>query len=168
MNLAADCGWWVPYENFCILQEKTKEVHLKDNRIHNETGPAIAYSDGFELYGLNGVRVPKEIVMTPANDLDPAMILKETNAEVRREIVRKIGIHNIVEKLGGEVVDKKGHYELLLLDLQDGRKRPYLKMKNPSIDTWHVEGVPTEIKTVNEALAWRNGLTLFTNPEILT
>ncbi|MCY3018341.1 MAG: hypothetical protein NTW87_04815 [Planctomycetota bacterium] len=45
----------------------------------------------------------------------------------------------------------------LLLDLGDRRMRPYLKMLNPSIGTWHVEGVTPSCTTVLEALAWRNG-----------
>jgi hypothetical protein len=57
-------------------------------------------------------------------------------------------------------------YELLILNMGDGRRRPYLKMKNPSIKTWHIEGVAPEIKTVKEALAWRNGTD--EAPEVLT
>jgi hypothetical protein len=44
----------------------------------------------------------------------------------------------------------------LLLNLGDGRNRPYLKMINPSIGTYHIEGVHPECKTVKEALIWRN------------
>ena len=84
--------------------------------------------------------------------------MKEKNAEVRREIVRKIGIERVCQKLNAKVLDKSlnGIYELLNLDLGDGRSRPYLKMRNPSIKTYHLEGVPIEIDTVEKALNWRN------------
>jgi hypothetical protein len=82
--------------------------------------------------------------------------LKERNVQVRREIVRKIGIERVCEALEAECLDRQGNYELLLLDLQDGRTRPFLKMKNPSIGVYHIEGVAPECRTVAEALAWRN------------
>ena len=110
--------------------------------------------------------VERDLVETPAEKIDPIILLKEKNAEVRREIVRKIGIERVVTKLGAEVIDKEYGYELLLLDLQDGRKREYLKMKNPSIGVFHVEGVPPGTKSVQAALAWRNGIE--TPPAILT
>lgn len=126
--------------------------------LHCTNGPAIAWADGYEEYMLNGVSVSKELVMTPAEKIDVGILLKETNAEIRREIVRKVGIERVVQKLGAEVIDKSGEYELLLIDLKDGRKREYLKMKNPSIGVYHIEGVRPGIKTVAEALSYRNGI----------
>lgn len=136
--------------------------------LHCEDGPAIAWCDGYCEYSLNGVWVTEEIVMTPANKLDSKMVLKENNAEVRREIVRKIGTEKICKDLGAEVVDKSKNkvYELLILNMGDGRRRPYLKMKNPSIGTWHIEGVHPDCKTVNDALKFRNGISR--RPIILT
>lgn len=143
------------------------EVHRTEvGDLHNEKGLAIAWRDGYGNYFLNGVAVDEALVMTPAEKLDPVILLKEKNAEVRREIVRKIGIERVVAKLGAEVVDKADGYELLLLDLKDGRKREFLKMKNPSIGVFHIEGVPPGTKTVKEALAWRNGIDV--PPAVLT
>lgn len=124
--------------------------------LHCTDGPAIAWCDGYEEYALNGVWVTKEIVMTSPEKIDPIIILKEKNAEVRREIVRKIGAERVCEKLGANTTDTYKDYELLVLDLGDGRRRPYLKMKNPSVGTYHIEGISPEIETVKEALAWRN------------
>jgi hypothetical protein len=115
---------------------------------------------------LNGVKVTEEIVMTPSAALDPHLLLKEKNAEVRREIVRKVGIDRVVIDLGAKVADRQGDYELLLLDLGDKRNRPYLKMLNPSIGTWHVEGVHPDCATVEQALNWRNQTDV--KPEVLT
>jgi|GEM_PF-3577106 len=132
-------------------------LHLKDGELHSERGPAVHWPDGEEEYFvLNGAHVPREIVETPASELDPRLILRERNTEVRREIVRKIGIERVCDALGAECIDRAGNYELLLLDLQDGRHRPFLKMKNPSIGVYHIEGVAPECRTVAEALAWRN------------
>ena len=140
---------------------------MQNKTLHNDNGPAIAYSDGFSVWALNGVRVTKEIAETPAEKLNSKLILEEKNAEVRREIVRKIGIEKVCKDLNAKIIDRWEDYELLELDLQDGRKRPYLKMKNPSIKTYHIEGIAPNIKTVQEALVWRNrGIT--EQPIILT
>jgi hypothetical protein len=98
--------------------------------------------------------------------LEPKDILKTRNAETRREIVRRVGIERICYSLNAECIDRKGltlfstdvpeHYELLLLDLGDGRRRPFLKMLNPSVpECWHIEGVHPACKTVQDALNYR-------------
>jgi hypothetical protein len=132
-------------------------LRIESGRLHSTDGPAITWPDSEQQYFfLNDVNVPKEIVTTPARALNPRLILRERNGEVRREIVRKIGIERICQELNAECLDRVGDYELLLLDLQDGRTRPFLKMKNPSIGVYHIEGVAPECRTVAEALAWRN------------
>lgn len=165
--VAKSCGWWYPFEKAVVVCERPVECHMKNGVLHRDGGMSVRYSDGFGCWNLNGVRVPRDIAETPAERLDPILLTKEKNAEIRREIVRKIGIERIVQKLGAEVVDRQGDYELLLLDLQDGRKREFLKMKNPSLEgVFHIEGVPPGTKTVADALRWRNGID--TPPSVLS
>jgi hypothetical protein len=111
------------------------------------------------VWALNGVRLPQEIVETLASELDPRLVTTIQNAEVRREFVRKVGIERICEGLNARCLDREGEYELLMLDLGDGRSRPYLKMRNPSIRVFHIEGVGPDCRTVSQALNFRNGLT---------
>jgi len=158
--------YWTDTTVYWFAKPICKTILMNNRKIlHCETTPALI-SDWVDLYSLNGVFVTQEIVMTPAEKLDPKLVLTEKNAEIRREIVRKIGIERVCIKLGAETLDKKDDYELLNLNLGDGRKRPYLKMKNPSIATYHLEGIPPEINTVEQALNWRNGVE--TNPLVLT
>ena len=159
-------GLIYPFDDVCVISEKPVSIVRKGNMIHNDNGPAIMYRDGFSVYILNGVRMTKEYVETPWNEIDPITVMKETNAEVRRELVRKIGIERLVDKIGATCIDTDGDYELLLLDIGDGLKRPYLKMKNPSIGVYHIEGVHPDCKTVKDALIFRNGGD--ETPEVLT
>jgi len=158
-RLVENCGWFAPYKNVCILQEKPVEIHqINDHKtLHRDGGPAIRYADGFSVWALNGVRVSQEIAETPGDKLDCNLVLKEKNAEIRREIVRKIGNERLCIELNAEVVDKVGDYELLILDLKDNMRRPFLKMTNPSIGVYHIEGVHPDCKTVPDALNFRNG-----------
>lgn len=148
--------FWITDSDVIALPRPTLELNVHD-QLHSERGPAVHWDDGEQVFFfLNGVHVPREIVETPASELDPRLLLRERNVEVRRELVRKIGIERVCEVLEAKCLDRQGNYELLLLDLQDGRTRPFLKMKNPSIGVYHIEGVAPECSTVAEALAWRN------------
>lgn len=161
-------GLWMFWINSMeVIALPRPALKLNGEQIHSEVGPAITWPGSDEQhFFLNDVHVPKALVETPASQLDPRGIPREQNTGVRREIVRKIGIERICNELGAEVVDKQGDYELLLLDLADGRRRPFLKMKNPSIGIYHIEGVAPECQTVAEALAWRNQSDL--PPTVLT
>jgi hypothetical protein len=156
IEVSKQTGWVLPYKNICFVSERHNTCKLKDGVLHCEDGPAISYPDKFSVWSMNGVPVTKEIVETPADKLDPRLILTEKNAEVRREIVRKIGIERICQKLETKTIDKKGDYELLMLPIPEMKtEAKYLKMKNPSIDAYHMEGVPSDIKTCQEAINWR-------------
>src|SRR5690606_27669492 len=90
-------------------------------------------------------------------------ILAEKNVDVRALIIKKIGIEKTIEILGATVLDtmscdKGGDYELLMVDLLGrGNASPYLKMKNRSVDAWHIEGVSKSDKTVEDAHKTRYG-----------
>jgi hypothetical protein len=75
----------------------------------------------FKLWRLNGVKVPKEIVMTPASELNPKLILTEKNVQVRREILRKIGLSRFLSHTKHKVLDEKFYvfFELCKGNLMD-------------------------------------------------
>jgi len=140
-----------------VICEKPKVVSVNENGFCSRDAGAIEFSRS-KAPILNNVQVPEWLAYTPSSKIDPKEVSKIENAEIRREFVRKVGIERICHALNCEVVDRQGEvYELILLDIGDGRRREYLKMRNPSIDTFHVEGVPPGTKTVQEALEFRNG-----------
>ena len=153
---------------------------------HHDGGPSITYHKGNpdgtgigqKLYHLHGVQVSEELATMTDQDFDPSMFFEEKNVEVRREIIRKFGIERIFKttkktnedklKQGeGMILDAQDDYELIRIRLTKETLGTYLKMKNPSIGTFHMEGVPHEIKTVEDAISWRNH-GLKGNPEILS
>jgi hypothetical protein len=138
------------------------------NQPHCVDGPFCEWSDGSALYSINGVRVPQWVAETKPEEFTAEMFTKESNADVRREIIRKIGVDRLAKILKATVIDKMDNYELVTFDIGDGRVRPYLSMINPSIGTTHLEGVRPEIKTVKAALAWRNGIAEYVAPKTLT
>jgi hypothetical protein len=170
------------------ISERPVVIKKNERGLHREDGMALEYKDGFGIYSLNGVVVEEEVVMTPAADLDLTKhLLKEVNAEKRREVFRKVGSEGVVQRLGGKRIDQftmqvisgdvaeifgigsVGYeYELYEVNLGNGNIHPFLKMKNPSIDAEHFEAVPKGTKTCKEAIAFRNGLKEFFAPEALT
>lgn len=85
MEVAETCGWWWPYEDMVVISDRPTVMELDDNlELHNQTGPALSYPDGWSVYALNGVRVPQWLVETPAEDIDARELYRTQNVEVRR------------------------------------------------------------------------------------
>jgi len=193
INLAKHCGWVYTYENVAIMTELPIEVHVNENGdLHNFNGPALKYSDNECLYYFNGVKVTKELAERPIDIFTKDTIIKETNADIRREIIRKLGMEKVSQLLDYKIIDvmfgelyienkywrkvcnffgknklSNSLYELISFDVGDKKERPYLKMVNPSIGTIHIEGVTTDCDTAEKAICYRNGLKEFSLPKTL-
>lgn len=156
-----------PRPTSAVIMEKRRE-----GKLHCEDGPAQEWDNGEQLYYLNGVLMKKEYVMQPAEKLSPKAILRETNVDVRRELLRKIGIDRFLSVAPHRVLDTEGEeYALLGIDLDNNyRDRRYLKMRNPSIGVWHLEGVSQRCRTVQQARNWRRyrNIQKEWKPEVLT
>jgi len=160
-----------PFDDICFVCQKPIEIHFNENKVlHNETDPSIKYNGDFELYHLNGVTVDKKIVMTPKEKITVAQILKEQNVEVRRELLRKVGIDKFIKKCKAKPIEVSEDrvYELYRIKIGVDKHGTYLKMKNPSIDTYHFEGVVDSCDTIEKALAWRDSEEVYIKPIALT
>jgi len=157
------------HKEFCIISDRPEILTVNErNQPYNSNGPFCKWRDGTALYSMSGVRVPAWTVETPINKITKEMFVGEKNADIRRELAKRIGISKVVELLGAEVIDSENGYELLSVDLGDKRGRPYLKMKDASIDAFHIEGCHPSVKTVKEAICYRNGLSEYVPPVLLT
>ena len=113
-DLAKSTGWWIPYTHIVVCCERQREIHIEPTRqliggmptyrLHAENGPTLKFADGWAVYALHGVRVPKQYVLSPADSLDPAEILKEPNAQVRMAVISKIGFARMLGKLPHKVI----------------------------------------------------------------
>lgn len=79
------------YDEACIVAG-SPSVIARDpqGRLHSPSGPAILFDDGFAIYAINGVVVPKQVVMAPEK-LTLKAITQESNAEVRRVMIERYG-----------------------------------------------------------------------------
>ncbi len=177
----------IPYADLCIVSKPIKRAHFKGATLHRENGPAVEFYSSldtptFELHALNGVVVPKYLAETESANLDIEFFLKEKNADVKAEFIRKYGIERMLE-LGTEIDTyenhknshnyewyKKSQYKLYdMSNLFMGYPYlPYLYMANQTVPgVYHLECVFSLDKeelprTIIEGLAVRmNGI----NPE---
>jgi len=145
------------HEKFVLLCDRAKMRKMDSrNQLHCENGAAIEWNCGTKLYYLNGTKMKPEHVLTPSEKLDPELVVKEENLNVKRELLRKIGLERFIHKMGAITLDKRGDYELLSIDkIGEIKNCRFLKMRNPSIGVWHVEEVDEKCNTVQESINWR-------------
>ena len=166
-DLSKSAGWCYTLKNVVFVCEKPSELHINENgKLHKDGSMALKYSDGYGLYMLNGVQVPKWLAVSRDTEIRPSKIAEIDNVEIRREFVRKIGIERIKYSLGAKTIHtdtyiiggKSLTYNLLEFDFKDVTARA-LEMQNPSLpDVQHIEFVPLECETVEDAWLFRVNL----------
>ena len=160
---AQECGWLLTFEGIAYVSDRPKEIHVDaEGRLHNETGPAVRYSDGYEVYAWHGVSVPKEI---PLGQFSAKDIDDERNAELRRIRLEKFTEARYVVEGGGEILqsDDAG---ILYRKAINGEPEPMVMVRvvnsTPEPDgefrTYWLR-VPPATKTAREGVAWTFGLT---------
>jgi len=161
--------YYLLFSNIAFVSDFPKEIHLNNkNDLHKTDGAALLYRDGFGLFRLNGVSVPEWAITTKNNEIKAADVMAIKNTEARREVMKKVGISKLFKDLNAKKLDSMNEYELFLVNLGENFSGTYLKMINPSTKETHIEGVPDDIKTCKDALAWRIGLKTYKNPVIKT
>lgn len=97
MEIAESAGWFIPYDEVCIISERPNLLMLDDRgRMHNTDGPAIRFPDGYAIYAIHGVVVPEFVIEDPSK-ITVKVIEEERNAEVRRVMVERYGQERYLE-----------------------------------------------------------------------
>lgn len=177
----------IPLNGVCIVALKpVKAPHWGrgegewEYRLHNPDGPALEWPDGYEVYFLQGIHVPKWVV----DRTNPEKVFTELkNAEQRRVAIYHFGVGALRDYFKKEVLDGEldDEYCLMALYFEGVKVGPWLQMKCPSTGRVYIEAVgdagdsefDPNIKTIEEAHMWRreraslglmNGLNI--NPSI--
>lgn len=164
MSLLGKCSFILPYDSVCFVSQNLSQVSMANGRLHNTTGPAWSYADGFCGYSLQGIAVPKFVIdcINGANHYED--VLKIRNVEQRLVAIRHIGIQHFMREFKGREIDQfgvvqaDGRPEYVLHEVTiAGEKEKLLEMKNPSEDKRHYEFVPPTVKSAQEAYVTRFG-----------
>jgi len=157
------------FKDLVVAIERPVRIEMEGNLLHSFDRMAVEYPNGKGFYLSHNVKMPEKYIKTPSDKISVNTILKEENVEVRRELLRKVGIENFIAKSKAKVLDSFDDYVLYKVKLGKDKFGNYLKMKNPSLDnTFHFEGVANECDTVEKALAWRDSEVEYIKPESLS
>ena len=104
-SLAIHSGPRLVTENFCMISDRP-EVLLVDEqfRPHCTTGPFCRWRDGSSLFAIHGVYMPAWIILQPEK-ITPDLIEKESNIEIRRNMLTIYGVDRYLIESKFEVLD---------------------------------------------------------------
>ena len=157
-EVAKSAGWFLPHQNMCWISERHNLLQFdSENRLHSLEGASVAYPDGWEIYSVHGVCVPKYIVMQ-SQLITAKEVLAEENAEVRRIMVDQMGPEKFVHVSGAKEVGVDDFGTLYTLPTPEGRTLDFVKVINstpePDGSSKHYFlRVPPGMRTAHAAVA---------------
>lgn len=145
------------FKQLSIVVDPPEELHTDDQRrLHNTSGFAARWSDGTGLTAINGVYVEEWKILNP-DAIAPENVLKETNVEVRRVLIERLGYERLIEgaqayKVGedkfGRLWNLPGHEPIRVVEVKNSTPEPDGTYKK------YFLRVPTNILTPKAAVAW--------------
>ena len=167
-EVAQSCGWFFPYDGVVLMADRPESVSWEPNRsihdvrtprLHNGTGPALKFRDGWSVYCWKGLNVQARIIEHPET-ITVEEIESCQNAELRRVLIERYGDGRYLEDAGAKVVDSHPHFGTLL-EIARPNDEPLarVRVKNStpepdgSIKIYYLK-VPPGMKSVVEAIAW--------------
>jgi hypothetical protein len=143
--------------NFPIVSRWPEEIHWKEKRLHNESGPSVRFRSGYSLWAIDGITADEQIVMRPETQTVEQME-KEENQDVRAIRIARFGWVRYIKESGATCIDKRKNEV-------EGTKEALFKCKDEStrlVVTCPTKrifslGVPPEVKTCQQAQTWLAG-----------
>jgi hypothetical protein len=162
--------WWWPHLRFVMVSERPLEIHRElvdparsrgwgSHRLHRDDGPAVVWPDGWGVWSVHGVRVPRQVVESP-DSLTVAQISAEQNAEVRRIMVDRFGAERYLREAGATLVDEDVEWgKLWRLEQRDDEPLVMVEVINSTpepdgTNKTYCLRVPPTMRTARAAVAW--------------
>jgi len=88
------------------ISDRPAELHLDARqRPHRLDGPAILYRDGWAIYAIHGIAVPREVIEQPSS-ITVRHIDEEKNVEVRRVLIERYGLDRYMKDSQAELLHR--------------------------------------------------------------
>ncbi|MFE3542654.1 DUF6745 domain-containing protein [Nocardia sp. NPDC059177] len=161
--VAAEAGWWWPYEKIAVVSERPLELHRDEaGRLDRGDGPALVYADGFALHAWRGMPVPADF-LDGLRELTPQRIRAEENAELRRVMLEYYGYDRYLTESEATPLHRDETGVLWRIALADDEDVVMVEVVNstPEPDGSHRVywlRVPPATRTAREGVAWTFGL----------
>src|SRR3990167_4160842 len=151
----------IQLEGFCIVSNMPNHIERASNRLHSETGPAIQFRDGYELYYWKGVGIPSKWIKEK-DKITREEIIGETNAEKRRCLMEILGVEKFAHLLGIKQIDtdvdqnsnKAILYRTKEKDTILKEHIHYARVVCPSTQREYFLCVPNTITNIWDAIGW--------------
>ena len=155
-ELTESAGWFLPHKNICWVSERHNDLHKNaEGQLHREDGPAVQYTDGWQLWRIAGIEVDEQIVMRPETQ-NLKQIEDEQNEEVRRIRIERFGWPRYIAESNAECMEVRRNdidaTREALIRMRTGEVRLLCACR--SNGRVYAVGVPREIKTCREAQNW--------------
>ena len=150
IELGKHCGWWAPYKKVAIIQHRHCELHRNERgRLHNPTGMAVKYRDGWGIYRFHGVKVPAEWT---GGGLTIKALKSAANAEQRRVGIEVYGRAKFLRDTGAKVLhaDIGDRADARAL-VEDDEAQRWLVCTDGSTGRTYTMLVPAEVTTCAQA-----------------
>ena len=158
-----EAGWWWAFEPLCVIAAPPLQIAVdSQGRLHNESGPALVFQDGWSLYCLHGVNVPANAILAP-HTITVDQIDQQMNIECCRALIECYGLGRYLTNSGAVEIHRDSYG--ILYRRQTGAREPLVAVKvvnsTPEPDGSYREyfiRVPPAVTTAHEAVAWSFGL----------
>ena len=104
---ALSASYWWPNRDFVMVCDTPTILHVEaaagQHHMHCETGPSVAWADGWGLYSWRGTQVPRDLIET---GWDIERIMAEPNTEIRRCAIEKMGWDQFINAAGMKLADE--------------------------------------------------------------
>jgi hypothetical protein len=146
------------FQNICfVVKSPTKIIKNENGALHNPTGPAIEFPDGYCQYYINGRNLPAWI-WEQRDAITKERFLQEKNAEIRGGMYAVLGQKKVFDLIGASEISRKfannETYVLYRTNEKIGDKYwQWVGVKCPSTATEYLLGVPDTVTCPIEAVA---------------
>ena len=146
-------------DGLAIVVRRPKQVHRDERKmLHNSSGPAVEWLDGYKDYFYHGVSLPSWVIEEPSK-ITHKTILEERNVEVRRCMIERIGYAAFLKQADPKTLDKDKDVSgmsrrLLSIEVPNDEPVVVVEVNCPSTRHKHLLRVPPTVKTCSEAVAW--------------
>jgi hypothetical protein len=163
--IGRSAGWWWPFEQVAILTERPCALDLardEQGRLHQPSGPVVAYPDGWAVWAWHGVRVPRQVVELPET-ITVAQIRGARNLEVRRVLLERYGLDRYLRDADATLVQADEHGKLWRCELPGDEPLAMVEVVNatPEPDgtsATYLLRIPPTVSSARQAVAWTFGM----------
>ena len=153
------CHWWFPYKGVVLASERHNALSIDaEGRLHSLTGLACGYPDGWGVYAVHGVRVPRYIIEEP-HKITVAEIDAEKNSEVRRVMIERYGLGRFLLDAGAKEIHSDDYGTLFRREIAGDEPLVMVKVVNSTAEPDgsfkdYFLRVPPAITKARDAVAW--------------